>query len=89
MKVMESVPEATLTAKGQATIPKVVRDFLHLKSGDKVKFFFDAHGRVVMLPKIPAASLRGTVRSRLGRPATLEEMEEGIAQGAISRFERS
>jgi antitoxin PrlF len=88
MKVMDRAPEATLTAKGQATIPKAVRDFLHLKPGDSVKFFFDANGHVVMLPKLPTSGLRGIVRSRRKTPVTLEEMEEGIAAGATERFNR-
>jgi len=86
MKVMERVPEAKITAKGQATIPKEVREFLHLKPGDKMKFFFDAHGHVVILPKIPTASLAGIIRSRLGRAVTLEEMKEGMITGAVGDF---
>jgi AbrB family looped-hinge helix DNA binding protein len=89
MKVMERTPEATITAKGQATIPKAVREFLHLKPGDRVKFFFDAHGHVVMLPKIPASALRDILKSPFDRPVTLEEMEEGIAEGATERFRRN
>ena len=83
---MERAPESTVTAKGQITIPKAVRDRLNIGPGDRVKFFFDAHGKLVILPKIPTASLAGIVGSRLGRPVTLEEMEEGIAAGAVGNF---
>jgi AbrB family looped-hinge helix DNA binding protein len=31
--------ESAITVKGQATIPKVIRDHLRLKPGDRVKFF--------------------------------------------------
>ena len=31
--------ESSITAKGQATIPKAIRDHLRLKPGDRVKFF--------------------------------------------------
>jgi AbrB family looped-hinge helix DNA binding protein len=31
--------ESALTSKGQATIPKAIRDHLGLKSGDRIKFF--------------------------------------------------
>jgi AbrB family looped-hinge helix DNA binding protein len=31
--------ESTITRKGQATIPKVVRERLRLKPGDRLKFF--------------------------------------------------
>jgi antitoxin PrlF len=32
--------EVTLSSKNQATIPKAVRERLHLKPGDRFKFFF-------------------------------------------------
>ena len=31
--------ESAITRKGQATIPKAVREHLRLKPGDRVKFF--------------------------------------------------
>ena len=33
--------ESALSVKGQATIPKAVRDYLHLGPGDRIKFFLD------------------------------------------------
>jgi antitoxin PrlF len=73
--------ESALTVKGQATIPKAIRDHLHLKPGDRVKFFIHPDGSVVILPKVPVSRLRGIVKWG-GRPATLEEMDEAIAAGA-------
>jgi AbrB family looped-hinge helix DNA binding protein len=43
--------EAALSSKGQATIPKAASDRLHLKPGDRFKFFFHPDG-VIILPKI-------------------------------------
>jgi len=74
--------ESSITVKGQATIPKAVRDYLHLKPGDRVKFFMHPDGSVVLLPKIPVSRLRGMLKSRLGRPVTIEAMDEAIAAGA-------
>ena len=74
--------ESALSIKGQATIPKAVREHLHLKPGDRVKFFVHPDGSVVILPKLPTSALRGMVSSRLGRPATLDEMDEAIVAGA-------
>ena len=31
--------ESAITSKGQVTIPKAIRDYLHVKPGDRVKFF--------------------------------------------------
>ena len=74
--------ESALSIKGQITIPKAARDRLKLGPGDKVKFFFDASGNLVILPKLPITALKGIVRSRLNRPVTLEEMDEAIGAGA-------
>jgi AbrB family looped-hinge helix DNA binding protein len=38
--------EATLSSKNQATIPKAVREYLHLKPGDRFRFFFQPDGAV-------------------------------------------
>ena len=73
--------ESAITSKGQATIPKAVREHLRLKPGDRVKFFVHPDGSVVLLPKIPVSRLRGMVASSPRAP-TIEEMDEAIAAGA-------
>ena len=76
--------ESAITAKGQATIPKPIRDHLLLKPGDRdrVKFFVHPDGSVVLLPKIPASALRGIVKPRRQRPVTIEEIAAAAAAGA-------
>jgi antitoxin PrlF len=74
--------ESAITVKGQATIPKAIRDYLRLKPGDRVKFFLHPDGSVVLLPKLPAQALRGMVKSRRRRPARIEEMNEAVAAAA-------
>lgn len=73
--------ESAITSKGQVTIPKAIREYLHVKPGDRVKFFMHPDGTVVLLPKLPVTALRGLLRWR-GRPATLEEMDEAIVAEA-------
>lgn len=73
--------ESAITVKGQATIPKAIREHLHLKPGDRVKFFIHPDGSVVLLPKLPASALRGIV-APLARKVTIEEMTEAAAEGA-------
>lgn len=41
--------ESALAVKGQATIPKTIREHLALKPGDRVKFFVHPDGSVVLL----------------------------------------
>jgi AbrB family looped-hinge helix DNA binding protein len=75
--------ESAITSKGQATIPKAVRDLLGLKPGDRVRFFVQPDGRVALLPKLPASALKGIVKPKRKRPATIAEMDEAVAAGAI------
>jgi antitoxin PrlF len=76
--------ESAITVKGQATIPKLIREHLGLKPGDRVKFFVHPDGSVVLLPKLPVAALRGMLRARRGRAVTTDEMTEAVAKGAAS-----
>ncbi len=80
--------ESAITVKGQATIPKAVRDHLHLKPGDRVKFFMHPDGTVVLLPKLPVSALRGMLKSRRA-PVTLDEMREAAAAGAVASRHRA
>ena len=73
--------ESALTSKGQATIPKTIRDHLRLKPGDRVKFFVHPDGTVVLLPKLPPSALRGIVKPRRRR-VSIAEMDEAAAAGA-------
>ena len=41
-----TIHEATLTSKGQITVPVELRAMLGLKDGDKIEFFSDADGKV-------------------------------------------
>ena len=79
--------ESALTSKGQATIPKAIRDHLGLKPGDRIKFFIHPDGSVVLLPKLPVSTLRGIVRPQ-HQPLTVEEMHEAIATSAAKAAPR-
>ncbi|MGB8064252.1 MAG: AbrB/MazE/SpoVT family DNA-binding domain-containing protein [Candidatus Sulfotelmatobacter sp.] len=80
--------ESAITVKGQATIPKPIREHLGLQPGDRVKFFVHPDGSVVLLPKLPASAIRGIVKSRNARPVTTEQMTAAVADGALIRNPR-
>ena len=40
--------QATLTSKGQITIPKEIRDSLQLQAGDKIEFTIDADQQAIV-----------------------------------------
>ena len=76
--------ESTLSSKGQATIPKAVRDRLQIKSGDRFKFFFHPDG-VIILPKISTSRLKGMI-PKPAKSVSLEEIDRAIEEGATQRF---
>lgn len=80
---------ATVTSKGQVTIPKEVRDALGLRAGAKVTFTVEPNGGVVMRPaSLSIQDLFGF----LGKPrrsATIEEMDDAIKQAAVDRYLRA
>ena len=53
---------STVTSKGQVTIPKEIRDLLHIRSNDKVDFVLDGE-RVVLVPVKTLLDLRGAVQA--------------------------
>lgn len=69
---------AKLTSKGQLTLPKALRDRLHLREGDKVEFLVHDDGRVELIPVTsPVSRLKGMV-PKPERALTLEEMDEAV-----------
>ena len=85
---MGAIMESAITIKGQATIPKSIREHLGLQPGDRVKFFVHPDGSVVLLPKVSASAVRGMVKARGRRPVSIEEMTSAAADGAVSRNPR-
>ena len=71
--------QATMTSKGQMTIPKEVRDKLNLRPGDRVDIQVQGDGTARMVPKtIALRSLSGVLKWR-GRKVTVEDMNAAIA----------
>jgi AbrB family looped-hinge helix DNA binding protein len=81
--------EATVTAKGQITIPAEIRERLGVGVGDTLRFETDAEGRVTLAPaKLSIRRMFGM----LGKPRrslTLEEIDDVIADAAVERFRRA
>ena len=73
--------EATLTSKGRVTIPKAVRDALHLRPGDRLDFILEADGTVRMMPITDSVKRRKGIPLEPRRPLTVEEMNDAIAKG--------
>ena len=77
--------QATITSKGQVTVPKMVRDRLHLRPGDRLEFLVDEDGTLRVVPV--TASLR-QLKGMVQKPkqaVSLSEMEAAITKGAAKR----
>jgi len=81
--------EATLTSKGQVTVPKAIRDLLSLKAGDKLEFI-ERNGEVVVsarnLRAVDLAGILGPPPS--GKSLTIEEMDDAIGEAVAEDHRR-
>lgn len=77
------MPTATLTSKGQTTIPKKIRDHLCLHPGDKLDFSIDDEGNVSVRPAVVGLSaLRGFFKDKVTKPVTISEMNAAVKRRA-------
>jgi AbrB family looped-hinge helix DNA binding protein len=69
------MPTATLTSKGQTTIPRKVREFLKLKAGDKLEFRLNPGESTVTLKaaNIDVLSLKGMLKTKGMKPYNPDE----------------
>ncbi len=73
---------ATLTSKGQLTLPKDIRIALGVGPGDRVDFVQMEDGNFAVMPATqPVKRLKGLIQ-RPKKPVSLEDMDKAIARGA-------
>ncbi len=83
------MPTATLTTKGQVTIPKAVREHLGVDTGDRLSFVVEEDGTVIVKPIARHVRELGGLLHRPGqRPVSISKMEEGIARRMRAKFGR-
>jgi AbrB family looped-hinge helix DNA binding protein len=74
--------KATVTYKGQITLPKAVREQLGVRPGDRVSFREIAGGAIVVeADTVDLMELKGVMRPRK-RGVTVEQMNETIRAAA-------
>ncbi len=75
---------ATVTSKGQVTIPADVRAKLGLRPGSRLAFVpTETGGYEIHLEAASIRDLKGVVPSP-SKPITVDDMNEGIATGAAT-----
>ena len=66
---------ATLTSKGQTTIPKEIRDGLGMKPGDRISFTLMPDGTVIMRVKRKSVmDLAGVLRKKGRKPVAITRL---------------
>lgn len=66
---------ATLTSKGQTTIPKEIRDGLSMKAGDRLTFTLMPDSTVVMrLKSKSVVELAGVLHKKGRKPVPVEQL---------------
>lgn len=80
---------ATVTSKGQITLPRDVRKALDIQTGDRIDFVPDERGGFRVVPRrLDIQTLRGRFAGRVAKPPTVEEMNEAIESEAAARSAR-
>ncbi len=75
---------ASVTSKGQITIPKVIRELLQVKTGDRVDFVVNGDQIVLQAGTLDFRSLRGVLHKPGRRPVSLSEMDAAVAKAHAS-----
>ena len=84
--------EATVTSKGQVTIPVEIRRHLGIGAADKVAFVINGQGAVELRPpRYTLKSIRGAIPALPGREAgdfeeQIEEAMEEMAERVVQRM---
>ena len=74
---------STITSKGQTTIPKEVREFLHLEPQTKVVYVPD--GKKVFLVPVNGTilDLKGAVKRSAKKPIDFSKLREKVKQKVV------
>ena len=72
---------ATLTSKGQITLPKEIRDRLGLDAGAVLDFQILADNTITARQVLPdARRIRGLLKSPHATPPTVQQMDEAVSR---------
>ena len=71
------MPTATVTRKGQITIPSAIRSALKVVAGDRVEFVRTADGRFEMVAATQEVTqIRGMIKAK--RKVSIDEMNQAV-----------
>lgn len=73
---------ATITSKGQLTLPKTVREGLGVGPGDRVEFVPQDGGAYLVMPVSSSVMALKGVIAPPKNPVSLDDMDRAIREGA-------
>jgi antitoxin PrlF len=77
---------ATLTSKGQITLPKAVRTQLNLRAGDQLRFEAQPDGTLIGRPATRSAlALIGLLKLKGQKPMSVVAIDRAIASGIAQK----
>ncbi len=81
---------STITSKGQVTIPKNIRDALHLLNGDKVEFIRNEANEIIIKPITKKSTdIAGMLKQYAKKEAiSIEDMNQAVADGLKKKFSK-
>jgi AbrB family looped-hinge helix DNA binding protein len=79
------MPVATLSSKGQITLPKKIREQLKLQPGERMEFLVEPDGRVTVWPVTSDVTILKGLIPIPKQPVTLEAMRTAIKQRGSRR----
>lgn len=83
--------EATLTSKGQVTIPASIRERLGVKAGDTLRFRLSDTGELTVIPRRKRSIFeiaRDMPLPKLGRPLTQKDIDNAVGGAMIEQEDR-
>lgn len=78
---------ATLTTKGQITLPKKIRESLDLSTGDKIEFFIKKDSEVVLRPVVKKVDeVFGMLKKPKQKAVSVNEMNRVLSKRFQKKF---
>ena len=78
---------ATITTKGQVTIPKIIRESLQLNTGDKIEFVLTDNKQALIKPvSVKVDDVYGRLHDPHRKPVSIETMDMVIRKKMKDTF---
>ena len=71
---------ASITSKGQITIPADIRRYLSLNTGDRVEFLIEPDGKVYFMPQTQDVQALKSLLKKPSKKVSIEAMNAAIAK---------